>query len=394
MSFEAEVERIKKAALSAIDDEKEEILGLSRFINRNPEISYRESLASKKLVSFFKSRGFETVMPYGGIETGFSAGYNCSIGQSAIAFLAEYDALVSVGHGCGHNLIAAAAAAAAIGTAAACRAAKTGGGFDIIPGFRVIGTPAEEVVDCISGKTKMLENGAFSDTSGALMFHPWTSTGVARKDLGYSTFRITFQGRPAHAAADPWNGRNALDAAVVFYNSISMLRQQLPSGMRMHCILPEAGTVLNILPECCTAEVMIRSTELDYLKNVERNISGCAGGAAAAAGCNYEMELLSSVKPVFFNQDFFEKLKYNMQRQGEKLEEMPLWEASSDFGDVSREIPSLSLLYQTHDADICWHSREAAREADSEKANEAMLRAAGYLALTAIDLIFTECLLK
>ena len=394
MNFDAKLILLKKTALNAIQNEKADILALSRLINRNPELSFHEKLASDELSSFLGKRGFNTILPFGGLETAFSAEYNCSGRQRVPAVIAEYDALAEVGHGCGHNLIAAAAAAAAVGIAGAVDAAKDIGGFDNKAGFRVIGTPAEEVVDSVSGKTRMLDNGAFADTSFALMFHPWTSTGVARKDLGYSVFRFNFRGKPAHAAADPWNGKNALDAAVNFYNSISMLRQQLPPGMRMHCILPEAGTVLNIIPEHSIAEVMIRSTELDYLKKVEKSLSDCAGGAAACTGCSFEMELLSSAKPILFNRELFDKLKANMKREGEALEEIPLWEASSDFGDVSREIPSISLLYKTHHSQTCWHSREAAREADSEKANEAMLRAAGYLANTVIDLVFTENLLK
>ena len=388
MSSRVDIDKLKKTALEAIDNERDEIFKLSRYINRNPEISFKENLASSELVSYLTNRGFTSTSPYGGLETAFLAGYNCDEHQSCPAIIAEYDALSGIGHGCGHNLIAAAAAAAAIGTAAAVDEMKAENPRSGLSGFRVIGTPAEEVVDSLSGKTIMLENGAFSTTSSAVMFHPWTSTGVARKDLGYSVFKFIFKGRPAHAAADPWNGRNALDAAVIFYNSVAMLRQQLPPGMRMHCILPEAGTALNIIPEYCTAEVMIRSTELDYLKNVEDSLAGCGGGAAAATGCSYEMELLSSVKPILFNNDLFEKLKTNMWSRGESLSELPLWEASSDFGDVSRIIPSISLLYKTHDESTCWHSREAASEADTEDSNEAMLKAAGYLAMTTIDLLF------
>lgn len=387
MISNADINSLKKTALDTIKSEKAEILKLSRFICRNPELSYKEALAASELVTFLGGRGFRTMMPYGGLETAFSAELCCGGSGKYPALIAEYDALSDVGHGCGHNLIAAAAAAAAVGTAAAVKAAEAAGSASGA-GFRVIGTPGEEVVDSISGKTQMLENGAFSDTSCALMFHPWTATGVAGKDLGYSSFRMVFRGRPAHAAADPWNGRNALDAAVIFYNSISMLRQQLPPGMRMHCILPEAGSTLNVIPEYSTAEVMIRSTELDYLRNVEKNLTDCAGGAAAAAGCSFEMELLSSVKPILFNADLFSKLEANMAASGEVLSKLPLWEASSDFGDVSRVIPSLSLLYKTHDTSTCWHSREAAAEADTGAANDAMLRAAGFLSMTLIDILF------
>ena len=155
----------------------------------------------------------------------------------------------------------------------------------------------------------------------------------------------------------------------------------------MHCILPEAGTALNIIPERCTAEVMIRSTELDYLEQAGRSIENCAAGAAAATGCEFKTEKIASVKPVLFNQKLFDLAHANAVRLGETLDELPLWEASSDFGDVSRELPSMSILYRTHESGICWHSRDTAEAAAGDAALDAMIRAAKILAMTVIDLI-------
>jgi metal-dependent amidase/aminoacylase/carboxypeptidase family protein len=220
------------------------------------------------------------------------------------------------------------------------------------------------------------------------MFHPWNMTGVAEKDLGCTAFRIEFKGQAAHAAADPWNGRNALDAAVLFYNSVSLLRQQLPSGVKLHCILPEAGEVLNIIPDRTAAEVMIRSTELEDLKSVEKRIRECMLAAASASGCTTEIHLMAAVKPVKFSQTLFDSAAENMRSSGETLERLPLWEATSDFGDVSHEVPALGLLYKTHDENTCWHSKDAAVESAGDAANEAMLRASKILADTAIDILF------
>ena len=57
-----------------------------------------------------------------------------------------------IGHGCGHNLIAASAAAAGIGTAAAVDAAAAGC-------FRIIGTPAEEILTEEAGKNRLINAG-------------------------------------------------------------------------------------------------------------------------------------------------------------------------------------------------------------------------------------------
>ena len=222
------------------------------------------------------------------------------------------------------------------------------------------------------------------------MFHPWVKTGVAEKDLGCNSYHIIFKGRPAHAAADPWNGRNALDAAVIFYNSIGLLRQQLPSGFFIHCIITDGGSVLNVIPQRAEVEIILRSTELEDILSIEKRVEDCVSAAAAAAGCGFEMQPMAAVKPVLFNRGLFELAAANMKATGEDLEKLPLWQASSDFGDVSREIPSLSILYKTHNENTCWHSKDVAEEAVSESAHEAMLRAAKILAVTATDIIFGE----
>jgi hypothetical protein len=40
----------------------------------------------------------------------------------------------------------------------------------------------------------------------------------------------------AHAGLSPWEGQNALDAAVLAYNNISLLRQQIKPTHRVHGI--------------------------------------------------------------------------------------------------------------------------------------------------------------
>lgn len=43
-----------------------------------------------------------------------------------------------------------------------------------------------------------------------------------------------FTGVEAHAAEFPWEGVNALDAAILCYNNVSCMRQQLPPGWMLH----------------------------------------------------------------------------------------------------------------------------------------------------------------
>ncbi|KAG8171388.1 hypothetical protein JTE90_011159 [Oedothorax gibbosus] len=131
-----------------------------------------------------------------------------------------------VGHACGHNLIAEAGLAAAIGIKAAMEADAT-----IRGQLLVLGTPAEE---SNGGKIDLIRGGAFEGVAAAMMVHPTNFTNSSPQMLSKMSVSVNFKGQPAHAAAFPWQGRNALDAAVSAYTNIAMLRQQIKSDCRVH----------------------------------------------------------------------------------------------------------------------------------------------------------------
>ena len=94
----------------------------------------------------------------------------------------------------------------------------------------------------------------------------------------------SFSGRPSHAAAAPWLGINALDAAVAFYTSISMLRQQTKPTSRVHAIITDGGEKPNIIPERSELSMYVRGlTDEDTLDLTEK-VKNCARGAATATG--------------------------------------------------------------------------------------------------------------
>src|SRR5919201_752670 len=154
-----------------------------------------------------------------------------SIGTGpTIAFLAEYDALRGLGHGCGHNLIDTSSTGA--GIALSELLGRFGGRV------QVIGTPAEEGG---GGKIRLIRAGIFQEVDAAMLVHPDTRTQVVHWALAVTHMHFEFTGRAAHASGDPEKGINALDAFVLAYNGISMLRQHIKEGARLHGFLIEGG---------------------------------------------------------------------------------------------------------------------------------------------------------
>jgi amidohydrolase len=209
----------------------------------------------------------------------------------------DADALPGIGHACGHNLIATSSIAAFIATCEAMKAqAQTSG----IPGFtvRLLGTPAEESG---GGKVKLIEAGAYKNVDACLMVHPvpmspnhpdvhGIATVVEGGYLANNKVKVTFTGKPSHAAAAPWEGINALDAVVSAYVNISLLRQQILPSQKIHGVIVNGGARPNIIPMSASVDYYIRSPTKKSLKPLTERVVKCFEAAATATGCKVEYE--------------------------------------------------------------------------------------------------------
>lgn len=217
-----------------------------------------------------------------GLETSFVAEYGS--GGSVVAFNAEYDALPDIGHACGHNLISMMSIGAFLGVAKMLKAYPTQEGR-----VRLIGTPAEEGG---GGKLKLIDAGAYKDVDACLMVHPGPLDGCPGftgdaflPTTANNKFTVQYTGRSAHAAVAPWDGVNALDAVVLAYNGISVLRQQIKPAERIHGIISEGGKRPNIIPASGSLEYYIRSPTLKSADALKDRAMKCFEGAAMQTGC-------------------------------------------------------------------------------------------------------------
>ena len=114
--FTDQKRRIAEAVQAAADD----ILELSHRIHAAPEPAFEEVRAAGWIADVLKRNGYEVEHPAGSLPTALRATLAGGQGGGTprIAILAEYDALPGLGHGCGHNTMAASGVGAAIALAA------------------------------------------------------------------------------------------------------------------------------------------------------------------------------------------------------------------------------------------------------------------------------------
>ena len=372
----------KDKASAFIDGMRDQLIAISDEIHRNPEVAFQETKAAQLLVNSLKKAGFEVQHGVAGMDTAILAVHPEKSKGPTIAVLGEYDALPEIGHACGHNLIAA----SALGASLALGSMKKD-----IPGTLIfMGTPAEED---IGGKIAMVEAGLFKDVDAAMMFHPSAGyTLVGRKGLALTEVKIEFHGKPAHAAASPDKGINALDAVIQTFNGINALRQHIRSDARIHGVITHGGVKPNIVPEYAAAEFYVRAEKGDYCNELVKKLEDCAKGAASATGAKLKYTVVSpSYQSRIMNETMGEAFVKNLEILGEPIIPLPdgSGAGSSDIGNVSQVVPAIHPYISICDKDVAGHSQEFAIAAASERGHAAMITAAKALAMTAVDL-FTD----
>src|ERR671934_2759637 len=380
------VQQLKERVCQAVDRNAAELIETADWIHAHPEIGHQEVEASRRLKRLLESAGIPVETGTAGMSTAFKAALGGTrAARPRVAILAEYDALPGLGHGCGHNLIGT----SAVGAGLALKEV-----INELPGsVWVLGTPAEESAAPNSGgKVHMVNAGIFSDVDAAIMFHPGTETAVTLdRSLAARGFEFFFHGRAAHAAGAPEEGINALDAVVLFYNAISMLRQQVRSDVRIHGIILSGGAAANIIPDYAAIRYRTRADDSDYLAEVVDRVIACAEGAARATGCQLEWkEYMPGYENTMPNRVLLELMTQNLRALGVQVnnERRRSGRGSTDFGNVSRRVPGIEArLAITDHIETPGHSIEFREAAGSDRGRQAMLIAAKGLAMTAVDLL-------
>jgi len=364
---------------AAVDAVAPELVAAGREIHARPEIGYQEFHASQLLCALLERHGFSVQRGIAGMETAFEATAGPG-GGPVIAVVAEYDALAGIGHACGHNLIAAGAVGTGVGALEALR--RFGRGV-----VKVLGSPAEEGG---GGKITLIEQEVFKGIDAAVMFHPSTRTTVTHYALANSRLTFVFHGKAVHAAAMPERGINALDAFVLAYNGISVLRQHVVEGTRMHGILKEGGTAPNVIPDRTSGQFSIRARDANYLRNtLMPRVEAIFQAAASATGCTVELSWTRLYLNAVTNQAIAAVIRRHLEALGETMEDPEPWAraGSTDAGNMSQALPSVHAYVAIADQSVSGHSVEFREAANSERGYQAMLRAAKALGRTVLELV-------
>jgi len=420
-----ELSQEKRTALQIVEDLRGDLEEMSMELWEYAELALLESKSAEYLADYLEAEGFSVERGVAEMPTAFVATWGT--GSPVVGVLAEFDALPGIGndivprkeprsdgnphgHGCGHNVFGAASVTAAVTLK---RTLETHGLSGTV---KLYGSPAEETV---VGKVYMAKAGIFDDADAVLDWHPSLETRVRNQSgQALNNFEVEFYGQAAHSAADPWNGRSALDAVEMMNYGANMMREHVRPTTRIHYVIPNAGEAPNVVPEYARVWYYVRDTARAPVEAYYDRLLKIAEGAALATATEHQVTLLTGVHQMLLNRPLQEAMQANLdalggpdfsendqefakalqrslgiEEKGLDVEPKPLSDkpdppggGSTDVAEVSWITPVVSLSVTTAAAGIPWHSWAATASHGTQGAFEGATFAAKVLALTGVDM--------
>lgn len=401
-------ELLKQKVCSVIDENADRIIKISERILKNPELGFKEFKTAELIGEIFDELGipYEKGLAITGVK-----GKLCGKKQDiTVAVLAEEDAvgcvthpdadpITGAAHACGHN----AQLAAMIGSAIGLTPFKEYLGGNVC----FFAVPAEEFIEIearkklvddgkityISGKQELINIGAFDDIDMAMMVHaqgntPQNAVFIDGGSLGFKAKTIHFKGKAAHAGGAPYDGINALNAAMAALMCIHAQRETFKDEdkIRVHPIITNGGETVNVVPANVTMETYVRGANVEAIEDACQKVDRAIKGAAYAMGAEVEICDIKGYLPLFQDKElgkvFCENAKM-LTDENEIYHGIDMV-GSSDIGDLSHLLPCIQPTVGGYVGGA--HEKEFG-VCDSVAA---FINPAKIMAMTVIDLLYGD----
>ncbi len=392
------------------------------------ELAFHEVETSRYLVALLREHGFDVEEGISGIPTAWWATWGSgrpviSMGSDIDGIpkasqrpgVAYHDPLVegAPGHGEGHNSGNALTVVSAI-------VLKELMEREEIPGTLVVWPGAAE--ELVGAKAWFVRDGYFRDVDVALFTHVGNNLEVSwggGSGTGLVSVEFTFRGEAAHSAGSPWRGRSALDAVELMNVGWNFRREHLQPTQRSHYVITDGGDQPNVVPSVASVWYFVREIEYpDIRQNYETAIR-IAEGAALMSDTEMEHHIIGTAWPRHFNRPIAEAMHRHIEVVGlpewdendqalamaVQLEvgsdpdglatelneigtppEIPTSGGSDDIGDISWNVPTITLRYPSNIPGLQGHHWSNAIAMATPIAHKGGVAGTRVLARTALEL--------
>lgn len=404
------IDDLKKKVLAAIDENRDKIIQVGERILNQPEMGFKEVKTSTFIKEIFDSLHLEYEDSIA--ITGIKARLKGRSSKLRIAVIGEMDAVISpmnpkadsmtgASHACGHN----AQVATMIGVAYGLIGSKVMDELDGEIAFMAV--PAEEFVELeyrehlknsgkikfFGGKQELIRLGAFDDIDMAMMVHSHGATTERKAFIhgggsGFVGKTVKFIGKEAHAGGAPYEGINALNAAMMAMMGIHTQREVFKDedGIRVHPIITKGGDLVNTVPCDVRMETYVRGKTVSAILHANKLVNRAIEAGAYCVGAEVMIQEIPGYLPLKQNKEFGELFAKNLSEFiGEEniIRGIDMF-GSTDIGDLSSIIPIIQPTMGGFKGQA--HSKEF-EIVDKEAV---YILPAKAMAMTIIDLLYNE----
>jgi aminobenzoyl-glutamate utilization protein B len=423
------LQALKQEAATEVDKLRELSQQMVDSVFSFAELGFQEYETSKYLTGILRKNGFTVKEGVAGMPTGWVATWGS--GKPVIALGSDIDGIPKAsqkpgvayhapmienapGHGEGHNSGMPLNVTAALVLKRIMEREKIQGTLMLWPGV------AEELV---GAKAWFVRDGLFKNVDVCLFTHVSndfkTSWGVPDSN-GLVSVEYTFKGESAHSAGAPWRGKSALDAVELMNAGWNYRREHLRLQHRSHYVITQGGDQPNVVPQLASVWYYFRELDFEHIQRLYEIGTNIAKGSALMTDTEVSSRILGTAWPQHMNKVIAETMQENIKAVGMpqwseadqtlakalqkelkaeqkglasevgKLEEPakdPRGGGSDDIGDISWNVPTITLRYPSNIPSLPGHNWSNAIAMATPIAHKGVTAGAKAQAMTVLDLL-------
>ena len=428
---------LKAEAVTAVDSMTKTSQEIVDSLFSFSELGFQEFETQRYLAEILVGNGFEVELGIAGIPSSWWATWGS--GEPVIALGSDVDGIPRAsqmpgvayrqpmiegapGHGEGHNSGQAVNIVAALAVKEIMEREGLPGTIVLWPGI------AEEL---LGTKAWYARDGLFKEVDAVLFTHVSNNLSVSwgnARGTGLVSVEYMFDGVAAHGAGDPWQGRSALDAVELMNVAWNFRREHLRPLQRSHYVISSGGDQPNVVPSYASVWYFIREITADNIRENFNTLDQIAQGAALMTDTDMSRRIVGAAYPRHFNKPIALAMDENIKKIGlptwseddqrfakalqtlmgaeepqglatdlagvsEPLEN-PVSGGSDDIGDVSWNVPTVTLRFPSNVRGLQGHHWSSAMAMATPIAHKGAVAGAKVIATTMLDLFQNETLVN
>ena len=374
---------MKQEIISYISSIKDDIYNLSNYLYSNPEPSYKEYKAYSYIINMLKAQDFKIQENYCNIDTSFYAQYGD--GHPKICYICKYTATENVGHIFGNNVNASISTAAALALSKVI--SKIGGSVILI------GCPGEYAN---GAELTLSKQKCFEDIDVIIAPHCDIKTAESGTSMATIPLKIKYD-QSTNNKDKQLIKFSSLDAQLFILNTLN----QLIKGFSNNCSI-EIVSMINASSSSSSSSqselnLYLRAPKMTEARLLERTIMDFASSASRVMNMTSEISLFElPSEELLTNKSLSRILAHNLKECG--IIDIDCCKNTLyglGIGSISNITPCIyPSIRITEKSTISCPSLGFAIETETDFCKSNMIKAAEALAITGLDIIEKEELLK